>query len=153
MTDGLARLKHRWVQWIMHNAELSPRARVVGYEIGRRLNSVSGTAWPSQETLRQTLGFSAISQIKRAIAELKSSGCLAVQVDAGRRNNIYTPRFEILRLAPPLTGASVDRQSADAPATPRVDRSANGTCSEHSCGFDGSGDAPLSSSNNHINDP
>lgn len=108
MSDGFARLKWRWLDLVMHHPALSPRARLVGYEIARHLNKQTGDAWPSQETIRKNLHIKNISQVKRAIRDLQDQRVMLVVYDFETRRNSYHPNFEILRVGAtaPLGGHS-----------------------------------------------
>ena len=98
-------LRGRWRDQIVHDARLTPRTRLVGYEIARHLNPATGDAWPSQETIRKNLGFKNISQVKRGITDLKSYGYIEIVFNSRSRSNRYVPRFNVIDRGP---GATID---------------------------------------------
>jgi hypothetical protein len=96
-SENFARTKWRFLDTLMEDGRLSPRARCVGYEIVKHLNAVTFDAWPSQETIRKRLGFKHVTQVKRAVADLKAFGYFEVISDRTSRSNTYVPNFNILK--------------------------------------------------------
>lgn len=102
MTDNFARLKWRWVDTIMHDGDLTPTERLVGYEIAAHLNQRSGDAWPSQKTIARNLGID-LKSVKRAVAALagypkkkfgpRRTQYLQIVWDKTTRANSYIPCF------------------------------------------------------------
>jgi hypothetical protein len=106
MADAFTHAKLRLQDRGMHDARLTPAARLVFYEILYHLNRVSGDAWPSEERIARNLGIE-VRTVRRAIhgyetvrkgQTVKQPGLvelayLTVEVDG--RSNTYRPVFEL----------------------------------------------------------
>ena len=74
---------------VIHDADLMPSARVVGYKIADLVNDLSGYAFPSQEYLSEQLGFP-IRTIQRATKALEAAGYFIVEnEEKDRRSKRY----------------------------------------------------------------
>ena len=85
------REKARFRDAIIHDASLSPAARLVGYEIADNINVRSGDAWPSQEYIGRRLGIE-VRSVRRGIAQLLRAGWFKSEIDG--RTWRYIPCFE-----------------------------------------------------------
>lgn len=100
MADTFTRAKLRLQDRGMHDARLTPAARLVFYEILQHLNRVSGDAWPSEERIARNLGIE-VRTVRRAIhgdkkrqtLGLVGLGYITVEVDG--RSNTYRPVFDV----------------------------------------------------------
>lgn len=91
MADAFTRRRLRTVDRLMADNRLTPSARVVGYEIFRRVNRVTGDAWPAQRTIAGAVGLN-IKTVKRAVTELRRAGYFRARRDG--RFNRYTPTLD-----------------------------------------------------------
>lgn len=79
---------------MMFDITLSPASRLVGWAIYKHLNSVSGDAWPSQETMRRKLGLGNIKTVRRGVKALYDKGYIEIVFDPISRSNSYKPIFQ-----------------------------------------------------------
>ncbi|MGD9924214.1 MAG: helix-turn-helix domain-containing protein [Pseudorhodoplanes sp.] len=88
------RRKFGWLDRMMFDITLSPASRLVGWAIYKHLNSVSGDAWPSQETMRRKLGLGNIKTVRRGIRALYEKDYIEIVFDPISRSNSYKPIFQ-----------------------------------------------------------
>jgi hypothetical protein len=89
---------------IVHDRQLTPAARLIGYEIADHLNYQTGDAWPSQKFLAIRTGYSE-KTVERATKEL--DGWFAREIDGNGYR--YVPKFD--KLAKSNTRKDVGRSS------------------------------------------
>jgi Helix-turn-helix domain len=85
------RQKARLRDAILHDQQLTPTARLVGYEIADHLNHKTGDAWPSQETLADRTGYS-VKTVQRATKRLEFWFTRKIDGESYR----YFPKFDQL---------------------------------------------------------
>jgi hypothetical protein len=94
---------------LRRNRQLSPAARLVGWEILSCVNRVSGCAFPGEEKIAERLGI-AKRTVVRANKELTAVGWMEVMRHG--RHNVYYPAFvhEIGANLSPIEQAASDRR-------------------------------------------
>jgi hypothetical protein len=84
------RARLAFLDQLRRDSTLTPAARLVGWEIGSRVNMVSGAAWPAQETIASALGLDSRT-VRRSIREL--TRCYYT-IHRGGRSLSYMPNFD-----------------------------------------------------------
>jgi hypothetical protein len=84
------RIRLAFLDRLRRDARLTPAARLVGWEIGSRINNVSGDAWPAQETIASALGLDSRT-VRRSIKDLTGH---YFTIRRRGRSLSYVPNFD-----------------------------------------------------------
>jgi len=97
-----------WLNQVKADVKLPASAFKVAFEIAQHVNSNSGAAWPSQQTVGDAIGLSETT-VKDAVARLRDRGHLAIEPGRGRG---HSSRYR-LAFQDPEKGRSADPIGAE----------------------------------------
>ena len=102
-----------WLNRVKADAELSPVAFMVAFEIGQHFNSRhGGAAWPGLETIARSIGVGKTTVI-RTVRQLRERGHLTVE--PGRAGRGHSNRYRMAKTK--IKGPSVDLSEPDKRST------------------------------------